>query len=416
MRAIVAILLTALTCGNAVAREPAPAARPAPAAAPPAAEPVREAMTFRLVEGLGPAGQTRWIAASGRIGRDSVEAFKRFLAGNKGRTQGLTVYLDSFGGLVGSSLVLGREIRAAGLKTGVGRTIVLAGEPRRHALVTHGVSCNSACVYALMGGVERIVEPSVRLGVHQFSGRLNSEGTQTEPTFGVDDFRFAQRQMAAIAVYLQEMGIDQKLLPMIASVPYGGPLLTLRRADIAGTGLAALAAAPAEAPGAFGWTLFDRADDPSLHRRLIRTDRGRRIADDIMLRCGREGRASLQWHQAALEARDDAQTIPWSGGQLLAGGERQALTTIRAASGLQNGPRPSLWIAAPLEAATLKAMVASGGFEIERIGAEGGERRLSLGDAGFAAAVKRFAAACAARPGLQPATQPDAPGEPDDRR
>jgi hypothetical protein len=121
---------------------------------------------------------------------------------------GIPVFLDSPGGRVRAGVELGRLIRRYGLTTYVGGPYdedTSGPEPVR--LVDHG-ECLSACVWVFAGGVTRTYrEPGV-IGVHQFYG-VEKEHAESE----------AQTTMVYLGQYLEQMGVDRKLLDLGATVP-----------------------------------------------------------------------------------------------------------------------------------------------------------------------------------------------------
>jgi hypothetical protein len=97
---------------------------------------------------------------------------------------------------------MGLMIREAALDTFVGgpyEEVVKIGKPYK-TLVKNGM-CFSACAYAFLGGVTREISDSGRYGVHQFYGGKKALGEVS-----------AQVTTAFLANYLDEMGVDRKLL------------------------------------------------------------------------------------------------------------------------------------------------------------------------------------------------------------
>jgi hypothetical protein len=127
-----------------------------------------------------------YIVAQGEITEATPAAFARLSV-----TPGTALYFDSPGGVLGAGLELGRLIRRAGLNTYV---------------APQGNGCYSACVYAFAGGWVRTYDGRAPLGVHQFRG-------------GRDTASSAQTALARIAGYLDEMGVDHRLLEAASLVP-----------------------------------------------------------------------------------------------------------------------------------------------------------------------------------------------------
>jgi hypothetical protein len=360
-------------------------------------------MTFRLVDGIGAREGPRWIAASGAITGDTPAAFEAFQRDND--ITGLTIYLDSFGGRVLSGLRLGRAFRAAGLATSVGRTaedgIFPDGRPR-HVLLTHGVACNSACVYALMGGEIRELSRSVRLGVHQFSGRLSVDNRAVDSSFGRDEFRFAQRRMADIAVYMQEMGIDLRLLSIISETPYGEPLRYLQRNETVENRLASVRPMPREDALSYGWLTTDRPDDPWLARRALRTGPdGRRIDDDINLRCGNRTSTVISLRQTLVAPGTSGEPLAWGRIRFSAGtAEHTWRRPAQGGPGALRAPGSAIWMFTTAPLALVEQMAVTGTLAVaiapEADAAFGPS--FQLGDERLTAAARRFLQACRSRP------------------
>lgn len=109
------------------------------------------------------------------------------------------VALDSPGGSVRDALTIGRALREAGLDTLVGAEAV----------------CLSSCPYMLAGGPDRTVHPEGIVGVHQHYFGANS----VLPAFmAVEDI---QRGQGEVMAYLEEMGIDLRLMQHALLTPPG---------------------------------------------------------------------------------------------------------------------------------------------------------------------------------------------------
>jgi hypothetical protein len=176
-----------------------------------------EPMSFRLakLEGRGCGGSCpRVIVAEGVIEEDTPETFLAFLQ-SAADTANLrdVVVINSPGGRVVASMRLGaalRKLRAAVIVARFG-----AGDDLD--LPTAG-QCMSACVYAMMGGVRRIVPPASRLGIHRMSsldnggmpGRMFAPAT---PTYASDDM------VTALASYTAQMGVNPAVIRLAESIP-----------------------------------------------------------------------------------------------------------------------------------------------------------------------------------------------------
>ncbi len=137
-------------------------------------------------------------------------AFRQFLAGEKYQP---VVYFDSPGGRVTAALELGRLIRARGLDTYVGGPYEsfegFSGPAREktRTLARRGI-CFSACAYAFLGGVSREINEGGSYGVHQFYSGGRPLGDST-----------TQVAMTVLASYLDEMGVDRRLLDLASLTP-----------------------------------------------------------------------------------------------------------------------------------------------------------------------------------------------------
>jgi len=218
--------------------------------APIAVDLLKKPMFFYVAKGepnaCGP-GCNEWIAAEGTFDLAVAGRLRAFLS--KQRNRNLPVYFYSPGGLADHSFSVGRILRERGMTAGVSRTLPDAcktlDEKACSALKRSGkpltaelhpiASCNSACVYALIGAKERRVPPGARLGVH--SGKLLL--IKLDPTGHVVSIQSsaAKSRMDAFDArtrkYIAEMGVDTKLYDIASSVPHeSGRYLT--RDEIAG--------------------------------------------------------------------------------------------------------------------------------------------------------------------------------------
>jgi hypothetical protein len=254
-------------------------ARPAPSA--PTYAPQGEPMTFRLHQGQGLRGATRWVSATGQIQGNTAQQFEAFRRANA--IDGLPLVLDSSGGRVTAAMAMGRIIRQARMTTAVGRTV---GAGERDTVRTHEVRCASACVLALMGGVERHVSEDARIEVHMFSVELDAEGNKAraEPTFR--DIEQTQRAMARHAVYLQEMGVAARYLEIMTEASFRGSMRRMTKDEIAATHLAFVHPREAVQPEGQGWLLSAPGAPPQLIRsaRLSESDT-KSLDHELVLEC-----------------------------------------------------------------------------------------------------------------------------------
>ena len=153
-----------------------------------------KAMTFSLTSG-GACAEHRCVRADGDIDERTLEAFTAFTR-QAHLGPGAVVVLNSPGGNVLQSLLLGKAIRQQGFSTAV------EGES----------ACASACAFVFLGGVERSAGPSARIGVHQISA----------PAGALGDLSAADGEwlVSLVAVYVKDRGGDLSvLIPALRTAP-----------------------------------------------------------------------------------------------------------------------------------------------------------------------------------------------------
>lgn len=168
-----------------------------------------EAMRFALYQpcpGSASVCGTR-ILAAGEIVASTPRDFLEFVARNKIAGE-MTVCFHSPGGSLAGGLGLGRAIRKLRFDTCLEREY--SEETVRDGLRTlvSEAACASACTFAFLGGVKRDVDDVVRFGVHQFSGADGNVGDGA-----------TQVTVVQLALYLEEMGVDRRLLDVASLVP-----------------------------------------------------------------------------------------------------------------------------------------------------------------------------------------------------
>lgn len=129
---------------------------------------------------------TTWLQVSGEIDKGFADRTIERLRQNKA----IGLVIESPGGSVYEARKLGYYIRSNGLRVGV------AG------------LCASACIDVLAGGVERYVTPTARLGIHQ--SKVPKRYSSHEG---------GQLYVAESALYLREMGVDDAIALVAATVP-----------------------------------------------------------------------------------------------------------------------------------------------------------------------------------------------------
>jgi hypothetical protein len=159
-------------------------------------------MTFRSVNFASNncgANCPQVIVADGVIETGTPQAFLDFVkqAAQSQRLRSI-IFINSPGGNVVASMELGEDFRrlraavvVAGFATVGPRSGPVAGQ------------CLSACVYALMGAVQRVAPPESRLGLHRMS--LEAPG---ESGGGLAD----RRLVTILARYAARMGVSPALV------------------------------------------------------------------------------------------------------------------------------------------------------------------------------------------------------------
>lgn len=178
------------------------------AARPAAAE---EPMSFRLVTIGGKGGCPRdcadIIAAEGEIDNDTADRFVSFLADHL-RDHDLRplVLIESPGGTVVGAMQLGTVFRRIGAGVMVASTLAVGDGDQ--ALLVPG-ACLSACVYAFVGGVRRVVPPDSWLGIHRMvinERVFGPDGEERREVFGSKDI------VSTLAAYTRSMGVDPRMI------------------------------------------------------------------------------------------------------------------------------------------------------------------------------------------------------------
>jgi hypothetical protein len=133
----------------------------------------------------GKLGNT-WVSVNGEIGDGFADAVITRLREDKA----VGLLINSPGGSLFEARRLGRYLRANGLRVGVNEL------------------CTSACVDVLAGGIERYVTSNAKLGIHQ-----------SKVPKHLSSHEGGQLSVAAAALYLREMGIDDVVALAAAAVP-----------------------------------------------------------------------------------------------------------------------------------------------------------------------------------------------------
>jgi hypothetical protein len=173
-----------------------------------------------------------FVAASGAITADTSRDFENFAQGRE--LGGATLALDSDGGSVHGAIRLGREIRALGLNTTVGRLADLDrdGEARiRRASFSGDADCESMCAFVLLGGVHRSVPGRARVMVHQiWLGDRRDDPTAAD--YSAEDLVLVQRDIGKLAQYTVDMGASIEVLDLALRIPPWEPMHVMTPTEI----------------------------------------------------------------------------------------------------------------------------------------------------------------------------------------
>ncbi|MFO1430621.1 MAG: hypothetical protein U1F76_10860 [Candidatus Competibacteraceae bacterium] len=125
------------------------------------------------------------------------------------------LWLYSPGGNIPESLSLGRIVREKGIVT----------------RIANGTFCLSACVHMFIGGVIRYVDPSGNVCVHMFT-RFSPEKQYKGRISGLQLQNLEQISAYVTnesILYIQEMGVSQKLMGKMARTPNSAPVCLSRQ-------------------------------------------------------------------------------------------------------------------------------------------------------------------------------------------
>lgn len=230
VRELVAVFIAAgvAISSSAFAQSPAPTP-------PSQGMPAPAAMRFEWMR-EGPAEKCgnqckEWIAATGAIVDATMADFEAFARGREVR--GATIVLDSPGGNVVQGLALGREFRRLELTTSVGKAVRLAGgnAPDQRATLSERATCNSMCVFLLLGGIHRHVPDEARILVHQIwpsSKRSDANAS----TYSAANVVAIQRVNGEIGRYIVDMGADIELFEISSRIPPWEEMRRLSREEL----------------------------------------------------------------------------------------------------------------------------------------------------------------------------------------
>ncbi len=172
------------------------------------------------------------IQAEGRITREAADDFVAFAKSlvDDGRLLNM-VLIHSPGGSVVGSMMLGATFRTLGTTVVVARVNHGGGffsspsvDSRSGRVIPQGAitnaMCNSACVYAVMGGKKRVIPTDSRMGVHRMQ---SEESYGFDPNSGrvvTDKKTGSAQEVQALKRYSRFMGIDPRIIDLAESVPH----------------------------------------------------------------------------------------------------------------------------------------------------------------------------------------------------
>lgn len=165
-------------------------------------------MSFTMRQ-VGIRAELTWIAAEGIITQDTPNELRRLLEEQIVYREN-RIEFNSPGGNLYAAMELGRIIRGLGNPTTLGRSLTLDNPDFSMDVISFpDAVCFSACAYAFLGGQQRYFFDTDRLGVHRF-GNADYQLSADE----------AQGATSDVARYLEEMGVDQRLLQIASRTAF----------------------------------------------------------------------------------------------------------------------------------------------------------------------------------------------------
>jgi hypothetical protein len=175
-----------------------------------------------------------WISAVGIVTSETPKDFDDFSQGVDLR--GVTVVLDSSGGSVNDSILLGRRFRNLGLMTTVGTSVQTHDAQGEHDMVDPDAYCESMCVFLLLSGKTRYVPEGSHVRVHQIWMGDRADDARAA-SYSADDLMIVERDIGRLAKYTFEMGGGGDLLSLSLNVPPWEELHELSREELRLTNL-----------------------------------------------------------------------------------------------------------------------------------------------------------------------------------
>lgn len=328
-----------------------------------------------------------FVAADGSITADTPADFAAFAKIHE--IKGALVVLDSNGGSVHGAIELGRQMRAVGLDTTVGRVIGLGGHapglPR--ARLSNRADCESMCAFVLLAGVHRTVPPGARVMVHQiWLGDRRDDPTAAN--YSAEDLVLVQRDIGRLARYTHDMGASIEVLDLALRIPPWEPMHTLTQVEIRQTRVAT-----ADSPGSDSvkvastgkaapqsrrttlhttgglqateiserhWAMIDHAGVATLARSQPLTVEGDEIGNfDVMVSCGLNGNYELSYVERRHEIAHRPLPKALHGVRVAAG---NTATDLKLVSSRRNSTQSELitYAVAPVPAKVIDAFAAVG--------------------------------------------------------
>ena len=157
-----------------------------------------------------------WVSAVGIVTSDSPRNFDEFARDRQ--LDGATIVLDSSGGSVNDSIILGRRFRSLGAMTTVGVTVrTQTAQGERASIVPHAW-CESMCVFLLLSGKSRYVPEAAHVRVHQIWMGDRADDAKAA-SYTAQDLMIVERDIGRLAKYTFDMGGAGDLLSLALSVP-----------------------------------------------------------------------------------------------------------------------------------------------------------------------------------------------------
>lgn len=350
-----------------------------------------------MLEGRGPLGETRWAQGAGLITAETPARLEAFLR-QHGRPS-LVLALNSQGGDLDAALAMGRAIRAARLITTVGFHAYPAegGDAARfHAA---RALCHGACAIAYLGGARRALDRRAALGFHHRGLAFPDGGARLPEAPGPAD---GARTRRALAAYLEEMIIDERLIPLLEALPANAETLLPSHEDLRRLRIAeVLEVLSSGEPAAGGWLISRRPDTPSLSRAARLVDRPHRpITVELVIGCHENG--GFVWALDVLLAdaieSDDARLASLA---IRLGTERLTRPQGESEAWQPLGDFGFAWLHSTPRA-RLAAAAAATRFTVELSGEDGWAGRAELSD-GLAGPLAELGRACDAYNARPPA-------------